>query len=286
MAISFTEWVDQPIESEDGTIGGTTYYIGTKTLCYNFLKSHYRVVRLLTGEPSGRKGRDYLNIKDEYVQSLVNMGEIVVDTSDCVDGFGWLGCKVSDTDGFLIGVVGDRCGMVAGYGTEHVGTGRCKLHGGADILDRASAITKDGLSSRYLKRAVQDKIDKYRNDPAPIDLTNEIATSRALLEYMTEEVLEDGDREAFLAKVPSIIKLMDTVGRQVDRAAAIERRYAMTAAQVIYVQRVFVGILDKYVYDPSDRASIAAELAQKLGTSIDDVGLSLHASALPSGRVE
>lgn len=277
MAISFKDWVyaeeEGLLESQEGTVGGTTYSLDGTLCCYNFTKSHYRAVRALTDDASNQ----YEDIQDGFVDQLVAMENVRIDDSDCWDGYGWLGCKVWDGQtGEFIGTIGTRCALTAGFGTEHVGTGRCKLHGGAKIGNRVLGNIKHGLTSKYLRKVVEDKVSTYMADPAPLDLSREIAMSRALFEMLVDFILDQGDIEQFMDKVPGLLSLIDNTGRLVDRAAMIEKRYAMTAAQVLYVQSVFVDILNRYILDPGTREMIASELARRLGTSGHDVNLALH----------
>jgi len=277
MTISFQEWI--PAEEEDrvevkvGTIGGDTYHLDGVLYCYNLTRPHYRAVRALTDDVS----KDYRDIQDTVVDQLISTGVLNIDDSACWEDCGWLGVKVWDapTSEFL-GTVGNRCSLTAGWGTDHLGTGRCKLHGGADIAGRVLRKATHGLTSKYLRKRVEDKVDKYLADPAPLDLSREIATSRALLEFLCDWILDQGDVELFIERVPGLLTLIDNTGRLVDRAAMIEKRYAMTAAQVLYVESVFIDILNNYILDPRQREKIAAELAHRLGGTSYEVNLAMH----------
>ena len=50
---------------------------------------------------------------------------------------------------------GTPCELPAGWGTDHAGVGRCKLHGGATPRGADSPHYKHGLHSRYLPAEVQ-----------------------------------------------------------------------------------------------------------------------------------
>lgn len=54
---------------------------------------------------------------------------------------------------------GDNCSLPAGWGTDHVGEGKCKLHGGASLKGKESATFKHGLFSDYLDDEDRDAID-------------------------------------------------------------------------------------------------------------------------------
>ena len=67
------------------------------------------------------------------------------------------------------------CRRPAGWGTDHSGQGKCKLHGGASPIKhgRYSSITRDSIR---LRLAEQDKLDID-----PLDLVPDLKLCRALL---------------------------------------------------------------------------------------------------------
>jgi len=77
------------------------------------------------------------------------------------------------------------CKMPAGMRTDHLGTGRCYLHGG-----RAGKPITHGLYSKKLTSTVKDEYDKLVNDPALIDLYAEFSLSKTLLSNFIESINE------------------------------------------------------------------------------------------------
>ncbi|NBB84970.1 MAG: hypothetical protein GVY12_01945 [Bacteroidetes bacterium] len=66
------------------------------------------------------------------------------------------------------------CAQKAGWGTDHVGQGRCKLHGGATPI-------KHGRYSVIERESIRDLADHFLDDDAPLDVLPELAQVRALL---------------------------------------------------------------------------------------------------------
>lgn len=66
------------------------------------------------------------------------------------------------------------CAQVAGWGTDHVGQGRCKLHGGSTPI-------KHGRYSVIERDSIRDLADHFLEDEAPLDVLPELAQVRALL---------------------------------------------------------------------------------------------------------
>lgn len=72
------------------------------------------------------------------------------------------------------------CYARAGQGTDHLGYGRCKLHGGAT----------DNEAMRYAalgNPAIAELVAKYLEDPDPLNLREELAAGRALFKHFVDE---------------------------------------------------------------------------------------------------
>jgi len=65
----------------------------------------------------------------------------------------------------------EPCGLPPGWGTDHVGEGRCKLHGGASLTGEDSPAFKHGLFSDHLSKEDRQAIDalKEYDDAAKLD---------------------------------------------------------------------------------------------------------------------
>lgn len=69
---------------------------------------------------------------------------------------------------------GRPCKNVAGYKTDHVGEGRCHLHGGAKPI-------KHGRYSTITRPRIKELLEQFENDPTPLDLLPEVKLLRALV---------------------------------------------------------------------------------------------------------
>lgn len=81
------------------------------------------------------------------------------------------------------------CTRPAGWGTDHLGTGRCKLHGGASLRGAESATYKHGGSSRYYPQRLREKVQRAAMDPELTEFRGDLS----LLEARLQEVLEGVD---------------------------------------------------------------------------------------------
>lgn len=84
---------------------------------------------------------------------------------------------------------GTWCSKQAGWGTDHVGQGKCKLHGGATPV-------KHGRYSKITRPRIRELLDAFEADPDPLNLAPEVALLRALIidyveryDEMTEALL-------------------------------------------------------------------------------------------------
>jgi hypothetical protein len=77
------------------------------------------------------------------------------------------------------GQPGEYCGAVAGQGTDHVGEGRCRLHGGARGSGRPII---HGRNSTKPRVTLVEQISYTMNDEALLDASREVALLRALVE--------------------------------------------------------------------------------------------------------
>ncbi len=79
---------------------------------------------------------------------------------------------------------GHPCRRPAGWGTDHVGTGRCKLHGGSSLAGPASPAWSHGKRSMYAKRLparLQPDFEEAVAAGDPLLLVEELGVARALV---------------------------------------------------------------------------------------------------------
>lgn len=82
------------------------------------------------------------------------------------------------------------CYLRAGYGTGHLGYGRCKFHGGATPL-------QENRYANLLNPTLDEMVQKFYDDPDPLNLRPELAVARALLQEFISN--EEEYTEALLA---------------------------------------------------------------------------------------
>ena len=151
---------------------------------------------------------------------------------------------------------GGQCQQPAGWGTQHVGQGRCKLHGGnagAPIITGRYSIKRTELAR---------KAQTFNNDAALGDLTGELALMRALLQDYLDR-FEDGIPLP-LEDIERIFGMIEAIGRLVERIAKILAATALTQAEVQYLQARIADLLNIYVPDAASRTKFLSELAESI----------------------
>jgi hypothetical protein len=123
------------------------------------------------------------------------------------------------TCGALSRSTGKPCLNVAGKGTDHVGEGRCRLHGGASPI-------KHGLYSKVRRTRLGQRMAEIENDPDLMNLVRELALLKALAEQVVQHYQK---HEAALlawhrAESPVYQKLIETHDPSQIRDAVVELR--------------------------------------------------------------
>lgn len=149
---------------------------------------------------------------------------------------------------------GKPCMKIPGWGTDHPGQGRCRLHGGkAPILH--------GRYSKVVRPELERHLREIEASGSPLDAEPELQFLRAMLRRFMEanqEKLATGAMDS-LGELGVVTKLIDQVGRQIGR---IERQRALAALSLeelrVLVRRL-AAVVERVVQDPIKLSSIAQE---------------------------
>jgi len=132
---------------------------------------------------------------------------------------------------------GGTCQHEAGWATDHVGEGRCKLHGG---INKSSIKT-----GRYAKAAhgrLGKKIREHLNDPNPLDLTSELAILRARVDFIAEQI-DDQNTLPTADQSAAIVAVVSGIQRLVDTISKVQTRELLTSNESLYLLVTLADVL-------------------------------------------
>lgn len=151
---------------------------------------------------------------------------------------------------------GSPCKKPAGWGTDHVGIGKCKLHGGASPV-------KHGLYSKYTGHRLAEMVDKLSNDEELLDLRKTIALQQSLILSILEK-LDSGELEFNQSIAKTLNSLADKLGRNVERRQKVEEgeKYVLEVREVQNIVNQVVMIVKDEIEDPKVVKKIAGKLQE------------------------
>lgn len=145
---------------------------------------------------------------------------------------------------------GGYCKLKAGYGTDHVGTGRCKFHGGAS---HGRPVTS-GLYSRSYNLNLAEKTEEIRNNPETFHLSAELLTLKAVFGELLS-ILPDNPHDWFsdedLPKLRMLLNVSERIRKTFTAVldAEIKARAYLTMADVTSMMRQWGFIINDVCKD-------------------------------------
>jgi len=164
---------------------------------------------------------------------------------------------------------GLRCNRYAGMGTDHYGTGACRLHGGNTNI---AATIRSGKNAILTRTMLQDKIEEFlTGDSSDLsDLSLELASMRAIFHEFLQEFPTVTDQNYGIS-IARATRLVAAIGTLLEKISKIENRNTLTAAQAMYLQATVADILLKNISDPATRDRAVKELTTRMsGVAIGD----------------
>jgi hypothetical protein len=149
---------------------------------------------------------------------------------------------------------GKPCKHEAGWGTDHFGEGRCKLHGGASH-------GRPIIHGRYayaLQGKLREKFVESMEDDNPLDLLPELAVQRTLLQNFMGRFTEGQQPSAESLQFMS--NLTHDVVITATKIINTRNQTALTVAEVKYLQLGIIALLDEFIPDTDQRRAFVARL--------------------------
>lgn len=171
---------------------------------------------------------------------------------------------------------GNTCTRPAGWGTDHPGVGKCKLHGGA-------ALVKHGLHSEVMTVSLFERIAQHAQNSDPLNLLPELAKLRALADDLMErwesiygvdgallawhESFHTGESAPKPRQMPdfdSLGRLVDFIGKMAERV----HKFRMDESLTVEALDRILTLYGEGVANAIDRTALDKESTDRLVENI------------------
>lgn len=153
---------------------------------------------------------------------------------------------------------GGKCKRPAGWGTDHAGTGKCKLHGGSTLRGVEHPNFKHGGYTKYIPDSIREKAQAFEADANPTDLLSELAMLRAFLaEFLSRY---EGSMLMNAGSIQIVLSLSNDIRKYVDTIVKLRNQTALTAAELMFIADRIPELAAKYIDDPDLQEQFIAEL--------------------------
>lgn len=125
----------------------------------------------------------------------------------------------------------EYCEKDSGYGTTHLGTGRCKFHAGSSL-----SMPRHGRYSVVARNQMLQHYEEFSRDPNLLNLVPELSVQRTLL----AEAMTKYQEEPKIEHLELINKLTNSIVNTVGKIEYIQSQQILTAssARLIMVKAV------------------------------------------------
>lgn len=156
---------------------------------------------------------------------------------------------------------GGKCTQPAGWGTEHLGEGKCKLHGGASPRGTESPHFKHGMYSNYLPTSILQKADAMAAQSEMLDLLPELVLTRALLaDYMERLKTNESQTKLLPGEFETIRTLTDQIRKLSDSISKQRNDTALTAVEITYLVTRIPEVVVRFIDEPEKQRAFITEL--------------------------
>jgi len=156
--------------------------------------------------------------------------------------------------------------------TRLMSNGRCRLHGGKTPSGTDSPHFKHGRYANAFKGKMLEHFEQMQKDENPLDMVPDLLVQRAMTQTYLEAVTA--------RKNPKLSELMNasSLAQDAVKSAAIiaqtRQKQALTLAEIKFIQKGMMMLMEKYVPDPEQRRNFIADLTALIpepdGTQADE----------------
>lgn len=135
----------------------------------------------------------------------------------------------------------------------------CSMHGaGRGDKHPGDANITHGRYSRFMKLSVQELVETFLEEEEPKNLDNEVATARAVVQKLLEQIEQPEDPIAYAAVVNALNKMLDTIGLLVTRRERLKDSEGIPRADVVRLVNEMQAVAGQVVKDPGELKELIA----------------------------
>lgn len=175
---------------------------------------------------------------------------------------------------------GGLCQRPAGWGTDHVGIGYCKLHNGNVPKGVGHHEFKHGGYSKYAGTTIAEKMATFPEGEA-LSLLSELTLMRGLLAAFLDKFKDSQSALASADSISAVTLLVDNIRKITDSMVKQRNDTALTAVELAFIINRLPDIVVKYVDTPDKQQQFLSELFGVVGRteSSDATALRITADA-------
>ena len=137
--------------------------------------------------------------------------------------------------------------------------GRCRLHGGKTPSGPDSANFKHGRYATAFRGKLAERFQEASADTKPLDLLPELAIQRGVLAGYMEEI--SGKKKLSASAALALNDLVNDVVKTATTITKVRNDTALTIAEIKFIQKGMMMLMEKYVPDPARRRLFIADLS-------------------------
>lgn len=136
--------------------------------------------------------------------------------------------------------------------------GRCRLHGGSTPSGPDSPHFKTGKFAYAFKNRMADRFAQLQNDKNPLEMVTDLNVQRAMLdEYVAQTT---GRKKVRLSDLQNAADMAKDAVKSAAIIAQTRQKQALTLAELKFLQKGMMMLMEKYVPDSDQRRNFIADL--------------------------
>lgn len=161
--------------------------------------------------------------------------------------------------------------------------GRCRLHGGKTPSGPESPHFRHGRYAEAFKGVMRERFERMQNEKNPLDMVTDLNVQKALMEEYLDQITNR--KKIRLSELMNASALAQDAVKSAAVIVSTRQKQALTLAEIMFIKKSMMLLLEKYVPDPNQRRNFITELGTLIPERNDpdaDEPAELPAGATPA----